>query len=297
VVDASLLARAAVAALIEEARLTPKPALVDRRGRGAHRDLDLESMIRSAHALRAGFTAMAQSAIDRRPDQHLREELAAIGRDAELAMLDATDGSNAHRGAIWVLGLLIAGAAMSDNRRGVASIAGAAAAIAQHDDRFAPVRSSNGSRVIKRFGVAGARGEAMQGFPHVVRVGLPALRSARARGIDEDAARIDTLLSIMSGLNDTCLLHRGGFAALDAAKHGARRVLARGGSSTLDGRRALLELDADLLAKNASPGGSADMLAAVLFLDRIAVSTPRKLLFTLRPRGSRRGTSDVRVSC
>jgi triphosphoribosyl-dephospho-CoA synthase len=43
---AALLAAVAVQALIEEAQLTPKPALVDRRGSGAHRDLDLSRMLR-----------------------------------------------------------------------------------------------------------------------------------------------------------------------------------------------------------------------------------------------------------
>ena len=52
------LADRAVRALIAEALLTPKPALVDQRGRGAHRDLDLERLVRSAEALRDGFRAM-----------------------------------------------------------------------------------------------------------------------------------------------------------------------------------------------------------------------------------------------
>src|SRR5271166_1258226 len=52
----------AVAALIEEAELTPKPALVDRRGNGAHHDLDLERLRLSAGALRDGFAAMARAA-------------------------------------------------------------------------------------------------------------------------------------------------------------------------------------------------------------------------------------------
>ena len=45
------LAGQAVDALLDEARLTPKPGLVDRRGQGAHTDLDLDLMCRSARAL------------------------------------------------------------------------------------------------------------------------------------------------------------------------------------------------------------------------------------------------------
>jgi len=42
------IADAAVRALLEEADLTPKPGLVDTRGSGAHADMDLEMLHRSA---------------------------------------------------------------------------------------------------------------------------------------------------------------------------------------------------------------------------------------------------------
>jgi triphosphoribosyl-dephospho-CoA synthase len=74
-------------------------------------------------------------------------------------------------------------------------------------------------------------------------------------------------MAIMASLDDTCLLHRGGWSAVRAARCGARRVLALGGSATVAGRQALLVLDAELLRRHASPGGCADLLAACLFLD------------------------------
>jgi len=46
-------------------------------------------------------------------------------------------------------------------------------------------------------------------------------------------------------------------------------VLDAGGSASLGGRRRLHELDQQLIALNASPGGAADLLAATLLLDRI----------------------------
>ena len=266
----SQLAQLVVAALIDEVRLTPKPGLVDRRGSGAHVDLDLARMVRSANSLRSSFGAMAAIAQGRKPSQCLREELAAIGRDAERAMMVATAGSNAHRGAIWTLGLLVAGAVMAGSGGSVFAIAERAAAVARYPDRFATRSSSNGSRVSMRYGVPGARGEAVAGFPHVVAIGLPRLAAARARGCTEDEARLDTLMAIMASLDDTCLLHRGGRTALDAAKNGARAVLAYGGTSTSAGRHALLQLDAHLVALNASPGGSADLLSAVLLLDALS---------------------------
>jgi len=273
--DAGWLADRAVAALVDEALLTPKPGLVDRRGSGAHADLDLDAMLRSARALHPTFAAIAARAAGERPGPALRADLAAVGREGERAMLAATGGSNAHRGAIWGLGLLVAGAAMDPSRPDPAAIAARAAAVARHPDRLAPDPRSNGARACARYGVAGARGEAASGFPHVVAVGLPALRRARGRGAPEDGARLDALLAIMGSLEDTCLLHRGGRAALEATRLGARRALAEGGASSPRGRRELLRLDAALLALNASPGGSADCLAAVLFLDRL--STPGRM--------------------
>jgi ATP:dephospho-CoA triphosphoribosyl transferase len=49
---ATYLASLAVRVLIEEAELTPKPALVDERGPGAHTDLSLTLMKSSAGSIR-----------------------------------------------------------------------------------------------------------------------------------------------------------------------------------------------------------------------------------------------------
>ncbi|CAL8473671.1 putative 2-(5''-triphosphoribosyl)-3'-dephosphocoenzyme-A synthase [Caballeronia sp. S22] len=265
-----IIATHAVDALIAEARLTPKPALVDERGSGAHRDLDLDTMLRSARALQPTFLAIARAAHGVRPSQTLREQLARIGREGEAAMMRATSGSNAHRGAIWIIGLLCAGAAMHAPDDADA-ICASAAAIARYDDRYAPVSvtASHGARVSERYRVAGARGEARDAFPHARLIGLPALDAARARGLDESGARLDALIAIIASLDDTCLLHRGGMIALDAAQRGAKRVMNHGGMATQEGRAALVRLDADLLALNASPGGAADLLAATLFLDSL----------------------------
>src|ERR1700726_1370436 len=81
------LADLAIDVLIAEAVLTPKPALVDRRGSGAHRDLDLARLLRSARSLHGAFLEMATFAAGRGPDQALREELALIGRAGERDML------------------------------------------------------------------------------------------------------------------------------------------------------------------------------------------------------------------
>jgi triphosphoribosyl-dephospho-CoA synthase len=264
------LATLAVHALIEEAELTPKPALVDRRGPGAHADLSLRLMRCSARALRSGFELMALASFRQIPSRTLRENLGAIGRWAERSMLLTTGGVNTHRGAIWALGLLVSAAAMGANSPD--AVAYRASQLACLSDWRAPKQRSNGSRVIQRYKVSGARGQAQAGFPHVITIGLPILHRSRRQGSSESQARLDALLAIMASLDDTCLLHRGGFAALNTAQTGAAAVLAAGGTATVQGWELLQQLDRDLLALNASPGGSADLLAATLFLDFMANS-------------------------
>jgi triphosphoribosyl-dephospho-CoA synthase len=264
------LAGLAREALIAEAQLTPKPGLVDRRGAGAHTDLSLSVMERSAFTIEPYFREMAFMSEGAHPNQALREELAAVGRDAERAMLKATNGSNSHKGAIWILGLVISAAAVHFEDEPTASrIAATAKETASFEDRAAPRLVSHGDVAAKRYGVAGARGEARRGFPHVIDIGLPMLRSKRASGATEHVARLDTLLSIMSRLDDTCLLYRGGEEALVTAKAGAAAVESAGGSGTAIGRQKLFRLDRRLLALGVSPGGSGDLLAATLFLDAV----------------------------
>jgi triphosphoribosyl-dephospho-CoA synthase len=267
------LSTLAVSALIDEAKLTPKPALVDRRGNGAHHDLDLARLRRSALALHDGFAALARAAASKE-SLRLREEIGRIGRDMDQRMLAATNGSNAHRGVIWALGLLVVAAAQRPEERCPAHIAATAAALARLPDRFAPRPLSNGERARWRFGATGARGEAQAGFPHAIKIGLPTLRAARGRGIPEDCARLDALVAIMASLDDTCLLHRGGSRALQTAKTGASAVLAAGGTAAPAGLELLHRLHDELMARWASPGGSADLLGVTLFLDRLERQIP-----------------------
>ncbi|MDR6165254.1 triphosphoribosyl-dephospho-CoA synthase [Pseudomonas fluorescens] len=262
---AERLADLAVDALIDEADLSPKPALVDRRGNGAHTDLHLGLMHASALALWPAFKEMAEAALDiGEVGLPLREAIGRIGREGEQAMLVTTNGVNTHRGAIWALGLLVTAAALQPK-----SIALCAARLALLDDRYAPKPLSHGAQVAQRYGARGAREEAQLGFPSVLQRGLPQLQKSRANGHGEQNARLDALMAIMTELADTCVLYRAGEPGLHTMQSGAQAVLDAGGSASLSGRWRLHELDQQLIALNASPGGAADLLAVTLLLDRI----------------------------
>ena len=267
---AERLADLAVDALIDEADLSPKPALVDCRGNGAHSDLHLGLMHASALSLWPAFKEMAEAALEfGEIGLPLREALGRIGREGEQAMLATTNGVNTHRGAIWALGLLVAAVALEPKSSAASAVTLRAARIALLDDRYAPRPFSHGAHVAQRYGARGAREEAQLGFPAVVLRALPQLKRSRADGHSEQNARLDALLAIMTTLADTCVLYRAGETGLQTMQNGAQAVLDAGGSASLAGRRRLHELDQQLLALNASPGGAADLLAACLFIDRI----------------------------
>ncbi|NEB93513.1 triphosphoribosyl-dephospho-CoA synthase [Streptomyces bauhiniae] len=260
-------------ALRAEALLTPKPGLVDRRGGGAHDDMTLSTLLRSAEALVPVLTRCAQAAAELPLGPELRSEVGEIGRAGERRMLRVTGGVNTHRGALWALGLLAAGVAA----RGGFAAADFAARLAALDDpglhRFG-TRGSHGARVRLRYGAGGALAEARNGFPHVVHVALPALRTARRAGGSEDIARIDALLASMAVLEDTCLLYRAGPDGLRAVQRASAAVLRAGGAGSGRGGELLRNADRLCRTRGLSAGGSGDVLAAALFLD--SATTPRR---------------------
>ncbi len=265
--QAGRLSALAERALITEARLSPKPGLVDSRGAGAHRDLNLELMERSARSLQPTFYRLALHSWLRPADAALRQEIGRLGRDGEQQMMAATGGINTHRGAIWALGLLVSAGAMLGGRGTAEAIASAAAQLAALPDPFSPKSFSKGQRAVQRYRVPGARDEAAKGFPHVLCRALPQLHRSRRQGAGESEAGLDALMAIMCTLTDTCVLNRGGMPALTAMHRGAAAVLAAGGTASRAGRDALAELERRMLRDNASPGGAADLLAATFFLD------------------------------
>lgn len=257
-------------ALLAEAELTPKPGLVDRRGPGAHHDMNLDMFRLSATSLEPYFVTMAQCSEGEEPSAALRRTLGSVGRESEKVMFAATGGVNTHKGAIWTLGLLTSAAAsLGGARTRAAEIAEVAAAIARHADEPAPRLVTHGNVVLHQFGLTGAREEAQRGFPHVISTGLPALRDARGKRHSETAARLTVLMELIARVDDTCLVHRGGVVWLRRTQAMARAVLERGGITTPTGRARFEELDSELASSRLSPGGSADLLAATLLLDAI----------------------------
>lgn len=256
--DARDVADTAVQAMHDEIDLTPKPGLVDRRGPGAHTDMNATMLHSSADVLHAALRECCNAGAELGIGPELRTRIGRIGRTGEAAMLAATGGINTHRGSLWTLGLLTTAVGTGAVR--TVQILTAAAAIARLPDSAATATITPGAAARRRFRVGGALGQARAGFPHLAQYALPALRTRTP---------LDALLAVMAHLDDTCLLHRGGTDGLADVQRGAAAVLAAGGASTIEGQRLFDDLDRLCQRRRLSPGGSGDLLAAALFLHTV----------------------------
>ena len=247
-----VLAELACRALHRELDLTPKPGLVDRHTNGAHRDMDHALMSRGIEALRPWLEALATPLPYR--------DMVETGIRAEREMLKATGGVNTHKGALFAMGLMLSAAATlcgNGARITAESLGERIGAIAAG---FPAPEGTHGGEVRRRYGLQGAIETARSGYARLFAEWLPAYRR------EHDAARL--LLRIMSTLEDTNLYHRGGKEGADHVKARSRELLEKNLPEEAL-RKALEEFDADLTARNLSPGGGADMLSLTLLADAL----------------------------
>lgn len=263
----------ATAALLAELSDWPKPGLVSPVDSGSHADMDAGTFRASANALRPFFVALAVAGAKDAEMAALRN----IGKAAERAMLAATGGVNTHRGGIFGLGLLCAAAGALTGRDEPRILDGDLGAFVRRrwgrDILCGPLpRQSHGTLAWRRYGVGGARAEAAGGFPHVYRVGLPAWkRGNRLAGGDENAAGVQACFALIAKVEDTNLLYRSGTAGLDFARQAARGFLKRGGVGQGGWIAQAAKVHRDFVTRGLSPGGSADLLAATLFIGALEV--------------------------
>jgi triphosphoribosyl-dephospho-CoA synthase len=112
------------------------------------------------------------------------------------------------------------------------------------------------------FTAGGARIEAAAGFPTVYNIGLPVLRGLLQNGHDRETALIGTLMKLIEFLPDTNVLWRGGEDGLDFVRGSAATFNRSGGVDASGWQARMLDLHHAFVARNLSPGGSADLVAA-----------------------------------
>jgi triphosphoribosyl-dephospho-CoA synthase len=253
------LARQLVRGARMELDVTPKPGLVDRHDPGSHPDLSHRLMLDSIALLPRFYQDLLACAGDPGPFRRVVQ----AGQDAEARMLAAL-GTNAHKGYIFLSGLLLLGACAGDG--GVAAVRATCASFARGFFAAFAGGPGHGAELRSRIGLGGIRAEAEQGLPAVFEWGWPAYRQALVLGWSPDRAGFLLMAVLMQQVEDSTCVHRGGLAALARLRRdGAelQRRLERG----LEAEAWLAGLNQDYCRAGLTMGGVADCMALTFALE------------------------------
>lgn len=273
--DQEQVALLAVQSLIDEVHTTPKPGLVDQRNNGSHKDMDVRLFKISAHTLQPYFGRCVQIGQEtaHRPPEETFPLLREAGLQAEKAMLQATCGVNTHKGAIYTLGILCGSAGrlwsaekpIADREEILAECAQIVHISVQKD--FASAKGkTTGEQLYLKYGMRGIRGEVADGLPSIRNIGLPRFQQFLADGFSENDAGAYTLLHLIANVADTNLYKRGGEAGAQWAVKATSELLS---AAQYPAIQQIEALDDAFIARNLSPGGCADLLAATYFLRKL----------------------------
>lgn len=235
------LAKAAYDSLIAELEATPKPGLVDLNNNGSHTDMDADTFRISANTLLPYFKDAALLGMN----GCSMKELRARGIQADKEMFEATGGINTHQGMIYSMGLLLAGMGRSLTIGG--DCIDNASSLAKEDAK-------------QNFG---ATSHAISGFPDAVYCAERLALHSESNDINN--AAVFAIIDSMARLEDTNLIRRGGRDGLNFAKKKAAETATLPKNNRME---AIYRFDEEMIERNLSPGGSADMLALAFLINK-----------------------------
>lgn len=274
-----IIAHLATQALQAELDTTPKPGLVDKDNSGAHRDMDHALMSRSIRAIHPYFVRLALLGFA--ADMPSHDDIVKTGIEAERAMFEATNGVNTYKGALFSMGLAVVAAAGKAWQGYSITPQALSAAISKLVFAFPDTKGTHGSKAKQTAAsetatFKGALDNAREGYPMLFNDWLPFYANLSKNG--EPHALHLTLLRIMCDLDDTNIVYRTSLAMMKQVKEESRSVLSRWSEATHGTPQAdgdtnldtiLGDMNRSFVQRNISPGGSADMLSLVVFINGV----------------------------
>lgn len=268
------ITKLAYKAMLKEVHLYPKPGLVDPISNGAHHDMDVSTFEKSAAAILPFLNKFLSIGFKQSHDlSNLLSNIRDTGILCEKAMFKATKGVNTHKGMIFFMGLICASIGFLSANKQKITVQNISETIKLSCSELVSSELANGTRVAKtageklykKHGLKGARGEAASGLITVIDHGIPIYRKSIAKGNCEIYSLLNSLMNLMEHNDDTNIVSRGSIEDLKFTKNYAGKLL----EQNLNEKNLVEELiifDDILIAKNLSPGGSADLLAITWFL-------------------------------
>jgi len=271
-INPEFLAKVATDALLQEVNLAPKPGLVDPISVGAHKDMTKETFYQSIEALRPYLLAYAKAGSRHNGSPlDLFNELRALGKQAENAMMTATNNINTHKGANFSFALVLGATAHTNGN--IPEALHYCHLMTRHliEVDFANLDQkehlSYGEKLYVEHGITGIRGEAATGYPSLAKAldYYNTLHTHTPRHRD-----LLLLLYLMTFVEDGNLIHRGGIDAYKQVQQEAQQLFEEAQPLTeTELANRLEDYDNVLIERNLSPGGSADLLSLTFFFHKI----------------------------
>ncbi|XKM14366.1 triphosphoribosyl-dephospho-CoA synthase CitG [Orbaceae bacterium ac157xtp] len=264
-------------ALLKEVCLSPKPGLVDMLNNGAHKDMNFDTFIASIKAISPWFDLFYDYGKNFNLSQNgeFLQGLRVIGLKCEQAMFDATKRVNTHKGGIFAFGLLLGALGKLTQKNASLNYLAICDEISNQCqglvvNELVSKNSANtvGEKLFKQYQLTGARGEAESGYKTVRDISLPIFNEMLSKGFDEETSLLQAMLYLLAYNKDTNIVSRGGISGLEFVQESAKTLIKKGGILDKNGRDDLQKLDLELIRRNISPGGSADLIAITWFLSQ-----------------------------
>ena len=267
--------------LLYEVTAGIKPGLVDRFNSGSHKDMDIFTFIDSACAIGRYFEDFAFIGYewdDLSSDCLL--SIRPLGIECEKTMFNATNGINTHKGAIFSMSVISACAAYvykKHSKIDIDTLCESCSLILQNiKNDFQNLENkenlTHGEKLYLKYGTLGIRGEALSGFSSVRKYAIPEIVKLDNPNYKKEDVLVNTLLSLISNVEDTNILARSNKKTMNYATDTAKKCLDLGGAFTEEGKKSILEADNLFRELNISHGGCADLLAvsiAIYFLTNL----------------------------
>ena len=262
----------ALKAMIAEVSTMPSFGLVSPCTMGSHRDMDYYTFIDSSFAIAPYLMDMAMIGYSYHQPKEIFEAIRFIGMESEKAMFHVTKGVNTHKGMIFLLGIIVAATMKAIYEQSdfhcIEHILKEMCANILDDFKDIQDKGelTHGERLFKEYGFTGVRGEVKSGLPVVFKEVLPTYLESNLRG---HALYAQTLLELMARVEDSTIVHRQDIHKLREIQGKSKEILKIGGLNSKDGIKVALEFEEECIKANVSPGGSADLLALIIFLGEV----------------------------
>lgn len=268
------IASYAIEAMLCEVAAYPSPGLVSSVSKGAHKDMDHYTFIKSTSTISKYMVLFSEQGFSQNSPKEIFQAIRGIGIEAEKEMFKATKGINTHKGMIFLLGISCAATAKAINdKKGFSEIKEIikqmTKGLVQQElccmDKNKVL--SYGEKLFLEYNIEGIRGQVEKGLPLVFDYSLNVYRENKS--LKTNDRLIHTLLSIMQYCEDSNVLHRHSMDTLKEVQQKAANIITIGGMTTQEGIKAIEDLDKEFIEKYISPGGAADLLAVTMFFSLI----------------------------